>query len=96
MLGNAMEWCHDVEQFYPTEIDRVHEDDHSGDVQVSNDRRRMLRGGAILYVPSNARCSQRHIDFVDRRHPFVGFRVARTFTDAGSLSRPRPAKNDNE
>src|SRR5262249_277959 len=91
MLGNAMEWCHDLErpnQSYPYEIDRVHEDDHPADTQVTDDRRRILRGGAVLYVPSNARCTQRHIESVTRRHPFIGFRVARTFTDPPSLSRP--------
>jgi formylglycine-generating enzyme required for sulfatase activity len=95
-LGNAMEWCQNAEGQYPAEVGRVHEDDHSNDVRVSNDRYRILRGGAVLYVPSNARCAQRHRDFVDRRHPFVGFRVARTFTDATSLSPPSGQHDQGE
>jgi formylglycine-generating enzyme required for sulfatase activity len=94
MLGNAMEWCHDAERDYPRDIERVHEDEHSGDLQVTNGGNRSLRGGAVLFVPSNARCVQRHRHFPDRRHPYVGFRVARTFTDAASLSQPRPVQRD--
>ena len=45
---------------------------------IEGESARVIRGGAFLYAPSNARSAQRQFCGAERRHPFLGFRVVRT------------------
>lgn len=79
VYGNVMEWCNDAAGPYPHELGRlVIDEPREGDLRAEDGQFRCLRGGAFLYVSTNARSAQRHQNFVARRQPFIGFRIART------------------
>jgi formylglycine-generating enzyme required for sulfatase activity len=78
MLGNALEWCHDPITFYQPGKDGLNDD---GEFQgtVTDNERRLLRGGSFSSHPQDLRSASR-----SREHPPSpdlnnGFRVARTF-----------------
>lgn len=79
IYGNAMEWCNDAAPPYPHELGRLIVDEPGqAELRVDDGQYRSLRGGAFLYVSTNARSAQRHQNFAARRQPFIGFRIART------------------
>ena len=84
-LGNVMEWCQDTSSDYPqVSLDSPIED-ADGNLTITSDVLRPVRGGAFLYQPSNARASHRDNNrFPDNPYssPYLGFRVARTIRNA--------------
>jgi formylglycine-generating enzyme required for sulfatase activity len=76
MLGNAMEWCQDEGRLFPFVPGGVRPDTVT--LVVAADRKRVRRGGSFLHQPSDARSAQKDPGRAVERHPFQGFRVART------------------
>jgi serine/threonine protein kinase/formylglycine-generating enzyme required for sulfatase activity len=77
VLGNAMEWCHDRDRVYPFVPARTWEDAVEAEEVIKTDKR-VRRGGAFLYQPSDARSAHRDPATPDSRYVFLGFRLART------------------
>jgi formylglycine-generating enzyme required for sulfatase activity len=72
MLGNVWEWMADC---WAKSLDGTPLD---GSPRTSGDcRRRVVRGGSWLTVPSNLRAAYRNADSVDNRDDNSGFRVVR-------------------
>jgi formylglycine-generating enzyme required for sulfatase activity len=87
VYGNAMEWCNDAAGPYPHDLGQLAVDElREADLSVEDGQFRSLRGGAFLYVSTNARSAQRHQNFVERQQPFIGFRIARTLPASGTSS----------
>jgi hypothetical protein len=82
MLGNVMEWCHDLDSDYPTPSLEIRYDDNQHAAVVGSGDSRVTRGGAFLYQPLDARSAQRNSHSVTSRRPYLGFRVARTIGEA--------------
>ena len=78
MLGNAMEWCQESYRPYVVHNDGRPTDDVEDLEEIHDTQRRVLRGGAYLYQPSDARAPHRDHHPAGARQPYVGFRVART------------------
>lgn len=78
MLGNVMEWCQTPHHDYPLHPDQPGQDPGNDRIVIERLTRMMSRGGAMLYQPSDARASQRHIHGADSRWVYMGFRIART------------------
>jgi formylglycine-generating enzyme required for sulfatase activity len=74
MLGNAQEWCQDPYFVYTTGDDKEFKEDI-----ISENIRRVLRGGSFGYVSRDVRAANRNgVAPSDHSH-LVGFRAARTF-----------------
>ena len=72
MLGNVWEWMADC---WAKSLEGAPLD---GSPRTSGDcRRRVVRGGSWLTVPSNLRAAYRNADSVDNRDDNSGFRVVR-------------------
>ncbi|MGH7135399.1 MAG: formylglycine-generating enzyme family protein, partial [Pirellulales bacterium] len=78
ILGNAMEWCQESYRPYVIHDDGRPADDFEDLEEIRDAQRRVLRGGAYLYQPSDARAPHRDNHPAGARQPYVGFRVART------------------
>jgi formylglycine-generating enzyme required for sulfatase activity len=84
MYGNGFEWTQTVFRDYPKDIDRVYpnelppsgSDDRAG--YVDGDSPMVIRGGAFIYIDSNARSAQRQQAQPQYRHPHNTFRPVRT------------------
>lgn len=78
MLGNALEWCHDLALLYKGNEDKENPNDEKF---VGNDdnNRRVLRGGSFDPQARNVRCADRYTYAPATRNYYFGFRVARTF-----------------
>jgi formylglycine-generating enzyme required for sulfatase activity len=72
MLGNAMEWCQD--RYDPQRPGRSVEDHPA----ITDDSKRVLRGGSFLFQPPYVRSARRLKDQPNYRDYSVGFRPART------------------
>ena len=78
MLGNALEWCHDLALLYKGNEDKENTNDEKF---VGNDdnNRRVWRGGSFAARARYVRCAYRVFNAPASRLNAVGFRVARTF-----------------
>jgi formylglycine-generating enzyme required for sulfatase activity len=77
MHGNAAEWCQDRYQPYPTAEAAMPEASIFGDLTVSNDSYRVLRGGSYADPPALVRSARRGRDWPGTTSGNVGFRVVR-------------------
>ncbi len=80
MYGNAYEWCYDQYLGYPIDSDSdqpVADDPETLD--VSNNQRRILRGGSFRNLPPTARSAARVADRPSSRVLNHGFRPVRTW-----------------
>ena len=75
-LGNVAELCQTTLQSYPG-AGRMMVDAEEP-IAIGPEHPVVWRGGAFLYQPSDARAAHRDSTAFHRKHPFLGFRVART------------------
>ncbi len=78
MQGNALEWCQDAFESYPTSgntavVDRT----NTGKIKIG--ARLVLRGGSFLNVPTNMRSATRYLYQPDFRFSGFGIRPTRTY-----------------
>jgi eukaryotic-like serine/threonine-protein kinase len=78
MLGNALEWCFDLNVPDPELADKGF-DDNPTSQPLETAGRRVTRGGAFHLPPVYARCGARSIFRPDNRSFNFGFRPARTY-----------------
>ena len=78
MIGNVSEWCHNEYASYPSEVDQP-ADDRLVAETVTDQERRVLRGGSFDYNAPNVRSAYRLNNAPGYRLADYGFRVARTY-----------------
>jgi eukaryotic-like serine/threonine-protein kinase len=78
MLGNAVEWCFDLNVPDPEQTDKIF-DDAPPTQPVDAKGRRVMHGGAFHLPPVYIRCASRFIYQPDHRSNNFGFRPARTY-----------------
>jgi formylglycine-generating enzyme required for sulfatase activity len=79
MLGNALEWCQESVDPYPTAAGGKAVEDVEDKRDITDKFSRVLRGGSFVVRPGNVRSADRDWDVPSNRLSFVGFRPARTF-----------------
>jgi len=77
MQGNALEWCYDAYEVYPSATNEAAADAPKTDA-VSETASRVLRGGSLLQS-SNVRSAYRSNDRPSNRYSDIGFRPSRTY-----------------
>ncbi|MEW4527644.1 SUMF1/EgtB/PvdO family nonheme iron enzyme [Maioricimonas sp. JC845] len=77
MHGNIYNWCNDVYAPYPVDGDRILVDRPEGET-VTNNVRRVLRGGACFLKPEYVRSAYRNYNLPINRIPTFGLRPVRT------------------
>ena len=80
MLGNVMEWCQTPRYDYPKHGTFPIVDPANERLVIESDSRMGVRGGAMLYQPSDARASQRDAHGAGHSWVYIGFRIARTIS----------------
>jgi formylglycine-generating enzyme required for sulfatase activity len=78
----VFDWCHEEYGAYP---EGVSDDDVEGNLKISREFHRVLRGGSFDVAPSPVRSANRNLDVPTARNGLYGFRVARTLRP-GSLT----------
>jgi serine/threonine protein kinase/formylglycine-generating enzyme required for sulfatase activity len=78
MLGNAVEWCHDLAVFYPILGHESDIRDNKNIEYVYSRQSRVLRGGAFSFQPLGVRCAFRYTGGPGGRVSNAGVRPART------------------
>ncbi|MBM3956064.1 MAG: hypothetical protein FJ309_15890, partial [Planctomycetes bacterium] len=86
-LGNAYDWCHVEYAAYP---ETSGDDDIEGNLAISREGRRVLRGASFVNNASTVRSAYRYFDVPTYRGSGYGLRVARTL-QPGSLT-PLPER----
>jgi formylglycine-generating enzyme required for sulfatase activity len=77
--GNVYTWCQDANQAYPGAGGDGTVEDREGDLDIADNRSRILRGGAWLSPPWFIRSAFRFRGLPEERDYIIGFRPARTF-----------------
>jgi len=83
MYGNAWEWVQDRYRQFPANSNEVFVDEEDAALVVTNDAKRVRRGGSWSYDKETMRSAHRgapHGYQLDNRMDSVGFRVARTLS----------------
>jgi formylglycine-generating enzyme required for sulfatase activity len=79
IYGNGFEWTQTPYYDYPREIDRTFPNEMPpADPVITKETSMVIRGGAFLYIESNARSAQRQKDESNSRQPHNTFRIVRT------------------
>ncbi|MFM7520956.1 MAG: formylglycine-generating enzyme family protein, partial [Planctomycetota bacterium] len=86
-LGNVFDWCHKEYAAYPA---TSWDDDIEGNLTISREGRRVLRGATFVEHASGVRSAYRYFDVPAHRDYSCGLRVARTL-QPGSLT-PLPER----
>jgi formylglycine-generating enzyme required for sulfatase activity len=84
MYGNAWEWVQDRYLAYPTDPTEVFVDKEDDALVITNDAKRIRRGGSWSYDKETMRSAHRGAPLgyqLNNRMDSVGFRVARTLPD---------------
>ena len=93
MYGNAWEWVQDRYLEYPTDPPKIFVDNEDSELVVTNDAKRIRRGGSWSYDKETMRSAHRGAPNgyqLNNRMDSVGFRVARTWpTDSTSMQAQR-------
>lgn len=76
MHGNAWEWCQGIRKPYATGENAI--EDLDDRFVVDDNGGRMLRGGGYASRATSGRSGYRRAYLPTERHPFIGFRPART------------------
>jgi serine/threonine protein kinase/formylglycine-generating enzyme required for sulfatase activity len=81
MLGNALEWCQDrfVAPYVRGEGENPSEDVEGDDLDITNDRDRVMRGSAYTHWGYSVRSADRYRYPPSMKGLLYGFRPARTF-----------------
>jgi serine/threonine protein kinase/formylglycine-generating enzyme required for sulfatase activity len=79
MLGNAVEWCDDLQGPYRRPLDLFFREDTPGNDQFPKAMDKcVIRGGSALSLAEKLRAANRSYQWIDYHTPTTGFRVART------------------
>ena len=80
MHGNLMCWCQDNDKVYARAQGEEALEDKEGELNVTNQVGRELRGGSFFNTPLMVQsAARRYSNVPSNRHDINGFRVARTF-----------------
>ena len=78
MHGNAFEWCQDSQKLYGADGNGRATEDLEDLAEITDSRRRILRGGSEWHPSSFARSADRYSEMPTDRNGIFGFRPART------------------
>jgi formylglycine-generating enzyme required for sulfatase activity len=80
MHGNLMCWCQDNDKVYARAQGEEALEDKEGELNVTDQVSRELRGGSFFNTPLMVRsAARRYSNVPSNRHDINGFRVAKTF-----------------
>jgi formylglycine-generating enzyme required for sulfatase activity len=79
MLGNAVEWCDDLQAQYERPLDSLVRTDWRGNSNFPKESDKcVIRGARATSTPDKLRAANRSFEWIDYHAPTTGFRVART------------------
>ena len=89
ILSNAYEWCGSAHRPYPSEPRAEPYLDTLEETSCRSDVLRVLRGGTVMFTPATLRSAFRSSGVTPLgRYFYIGFRVARTFPGAATITKP--------
>jgi formylglycine-generating enzyme required for sulfatase activity len=79
MLGNAVEWCDDLQSQYRRPLESLVRTDSRGSSKFPKETDKcVIRGASAVNTAEKLRAANRSYQFLDYHTPTTGFRVART------------------
>ena len=79
LLGNATEWCDDLQTSYRHPVNSYVHDDAGGNQNLPKPTDKcVIRGASATSLADKLRAANRSYQWIDYHNPVTGFRVART------------------